>query len=242
MFDHVVMIDYASTDRSIEIIKALAPHWEIRPSRNALFDACAVDAEVMSIETEFDEYWKTALNTTEFIVMPNLDLKGFLEKLEARQCYAIKCHGILLVDRIEDMNTPIDDTPLLFQRRWGTAETPGHGGSRHRLIHKHAHGHYSCGRHDSRVVPVLEWVPDELYCIWFGWAPYAHIKQRKLQIQYKMPADSILRGMGVEHGIHDEEHLECVFRQWNARAYDLYGDSSFRQVMESCKANYPTRS
>src|SRR6516164_5807036 len=29
LFDHGVLIDYTSTDRSVEIIHELAPHWEV---------------------------------------------------------------------------------------------------------------------------------------------------------------------------------------------------------------------
>lgn len=53
LFDHGVLIDYASTDRSLEIIRELAPSWEVRPSANPWFDARDCDAEVMTIEREF---------------------------------------------------------------------------------------------------------------------------------------------------------------------------------------------
>ena len=55
LFDHGVLLDYASTDQSVEIIRALAPRWEVRPSRNQWFDARDADAEVMEVEREFAE-------------------------------------------------------------------------------------------------------------------------------------------------------------------------------------------
>src|SRR5262245_52269241 len=79
MFDRGVMIDYASTDNSVDVIRQLAPHWEIRQSRNHYFEAVAVDLEVMDIETAC-EGWKMALNTTEFLLHP--DLRGFLREFE----------------------------------------------------------------------------------------------------------------------------------------------------------------
>ena len=106
MFDHGVMINYGSTDRSVKIIKELAPHWEIRQTRNQFFDAPLVDQEVMSIEREFRCCWKMALNTTEFLVMPGLDLKRTLRRFMAIYPYsfALCAHGMQMIDRPEDMN------------------------------------------------------------------------------------------------------------------------------------------
>ena len=50
IFDHGVMIDYHSTDRSVEIIKSICPAWEIVTSRNNDFQADNIDTEVMEIE------------------------------------------------------------------------------------------------------------------------------------------------------------------------------------------------
>ena len=72
IFDHGIMIDYASNDRSVEIIKEICPTWEIRPSRNEYFDPGPIDQEVMDIERELTG-WRIALNVTEFLY-GNLDL------------------------------------------------------------------------------------------------------------------------------------------------------------------------
>ena len=47
LFDHGILIDYASTDASHEVIREYAPHWEVRLSRNAQFYSVAIDREVM---------------------------------------------------------------------------------------------------------------------------------------------------------------------------------------------------
>ena len=54
IFDHGVMIDYHSTDRSREIIKEICPTWEVVTSRNLDFQADNIDTEVMDIEREID--------------------------------------------------------------------------------------------------------------------------------------------------------------------------------------------
>src|SRR5437879_6505612 len=73
LFNHGILLDYASTDRSREIIQEFAPRWEVRPSRNAWFDAQDADAEVMEIE-RCCEGWKIVLNTTEFLLCEELPL------------------------------------------------------------------------------------------------------------------------------------------------------------------------
>ena len=72
IFDHGVLIDYHSTDASVEICRELVPHWEIVPSENATFAARLCDFEVMKHEQRFPDAWKLALNTTEFFVAPGL--------------------------------------------------------------------------------------------------------------------------------------------------------------------------
>ncbi|PFY55127.1 hypothetical protein COL52_26315, partial [Bacillus toyonensis] len=62
LFDHGILINRGSTDRSVEICKLFAPHWEIRDSKVLEFDAVLVDQEVMNIEKEITG-WKMVLNT-----------------------------------------------------------------------------------------------------------------------------------------------------------------------------------
>ena len=46
MFDAATIIDYASTDDSLDIIRTLAPEWRIVRSQNVDFDANDADFEV----------------------------------------------------------------------------------------------------------------------------------------------------------------------------------------------------
>ena len=66
-FDHGVLFNYDSTDRSVEIIKDICPTWEIKTSKNRVFDAALVDKEIMEFEPSI-EGWKICLNVTEFLV------------------------------------------------------------------------------------------------------------------------------------------------------------------------------
>ena len=67
IFDHGVMIDYHSTDRSVEIIRELCPTWDIVTSRNPNFQADTIDTEVNDIEAGIDG-WKICLNVTEQLI------------------------------------------------------------------------------------------------------------------------------------------------------------------------------
>ena len=56
MFAHGILIDYHSTDQSVAIIRDLCPTWDVRTSRNTMFQAVLVDEEVMEIEAGVGGY------------------------------------------------------------------------------------------------------------------------------------------------------------------------------------------
>ena len=66
-FDYGLMINYKSTDRSVEIINEICPEWQVVDSVNPEFSAAEVDDEVMYYEEQIPG-WKIALNVTEFLV------------------------------------------------------------------------------------------------------------------------------------------------------------------------------
>ncbi len=78
LFDHGILINRGSTDRSVEICRQFAPNWEVRDSKVPEFDAILVDQEVMDIEKEVNG-WKMVLNTTEFLCC--LDKEAFFYHL-----------------------------------------------------------------------------------------------------------------------------------------------------------------
>ena len=66
MFDELIVIDYNSTDKSLEICKSIWPDCKIMKTRNAFFDAHKIDVEFMDIENGIKGI-KIVLNTTEFL-------------------------------------------------------------------------------------------------------------------------------------------------------------------------------
>ena len=66
-FDYGLMINYASTDRSVEIINKICPDWKVVDSVNKEFAAKDCDEEVEHYEKRISG-WKICLNITEFLV------------------------------------------------------------------------------------------------------------------------------------------------------------------------------
>lgn len=243
MFDDVVMLDYDSTDSSVEIIKKLAPHWQIRKSRNRYFEPAPTDHEVMDVELEFEGYWKMCLNITEFIVMPELNLKKFIaDALEKRpDTTCISSRGAWMVDAPEDADKPVcSNTPLYAQRLRGNLG----GTNRNRILHKMPHGAYSDGRHSTHLKKIDSneiFSKDLFYCLWYGWSPYCDsLRKRKMQIKNKMhPNDTRTNPNDVyNHMIPDLENLAMRFRAVQGECYDLSTNSDFNDLIQSCPKSF----
>jgi hypothetical protein len=117
-FDHGIIIDYNSTDRTRDIIKEICPTWQIIQSRNKEFGALDADLEVMSIEkaiqNQYPRTWMIALNVTEFLIGDT----NKLELIEPRT--RILVNGSLMVDSCENKFIEPDKTvPLIRQRYFG---------------------------------------------------------------------------------------------------------------------------
>jgi hypothetical protein len=226
LFDRGILIDYGSTDRSLDIIRELAPRWEVRPTVNAWFDARDIDAEVMAVEREIAG-WKVVLNTTEFLLSHDLGL--FIRWLEK---YRPDLRGIwpfdlAIVDPLPQCDAEVTDAPLYFQRHWGYHPR----GGRSRLLHCHPDGRYAAGRHSS------DWlrkdVDDSLFIVWFGWSPMRYVRGRKLQIQKRISARDRAEGLGRQH-LLSAESLEANYRKEAAHAYDLLAaHAPYRQLLQS---------
>ena len=119
LFDHGVLIDYHSTDRSVEICRDLVPRWDVVTSENSHFSGILCDFEVMKHEQRFADCWKIALNTTEFLVAPKLEEMQRL--VLANDMTGIRLPGAIMVDGAPG-NPPDRDRPLTEQKRTGIWE------------------------------------------------------------------------------------------------------------------------
>ena len=202
IFDHAILINHRSTDRSFDIIKEMAPEWDVIDSSLKEFDALLTDFEVEKVEEKI-RGWKVCLNTTEFLVG---SLKEVISKYSSLGIKSIYPRAMVMVDN--EPGTQLDPKlSLLNQKPFGIPDnilynflirgmrldqlTKGickpswrHVG-RSRLIHCNRIGGYTVGRHGwiHQAVPI-----DELTICWFGFSPWNEDNiHRKLEIQKKLP-------------------------------------------------------
>ena len=198
-FNHGIMINYASTDNSISIIKQICPDWTVINSRNQFFDAKLIDDEVSDIESTVSG-WKTCLNTTEFLVGDYSLMNNTLNQEITVPCF-------IMVDA-EPEFLPSYNKPLIEQKYPGIHY---HGrdplSRRPRLIHNKTRVDYPLGRHYP------DFNTDKLKVLWYGWSPFNNRSLgRKLQIQNRIPESDKARGFGSQH-IADENKLNQIFRK-----------------------------
>jgi len=238
LFDEGVLIDYNSTDDSVEICKTLAPQWRLVTSRNEMFGAKDCDNEVMDYEAEYDGYWKVALNTTEFLVMSSFN--EYTEAVEQHHegVVGFRAHGIHMMDPPHFASTPLmRRQPLVLQRHWGF-DLPGTG--RDRIIHKAPNGDYDTGRHNTFLKNILGY-GNEVYVLWFGWSPWPQVKNRKLQIKTKIPQEDKDLGLGMEHLIPPDD-MDEYFEKFSPTSRDLMQDPDYSntwQLMMKNLYNWP---
>jgi Glycosyl transferase family 2 len=221
LFDHGVLIDYASTDRSRDIIRQFAPSWEVRPSRNSMFESIAIDREVMDIEKEV-RGWKMCLNVTEFVM--HHDLRLHLEQFEKRhpEAAGMVTTGFIIQDAPDQVGVPLEDrAPLWEQRHFGCPEPdPGNRNCvlRRRLLHRSREGRYTPGRHSNGVSAVAD---PPLFLFWYGWCPLELKKQRNRSTSPLVPESHLKRGWGTHHTLSDDEITEAWRTKYLPRCHDL---------------------
>jgi hypothetical protein len=207
IFDHGVLIDYHSTDESVDICRELVPNWEIVPSENTSFAALLCDFEVMKHESRFPDAWKLALNTTEFFVAPGL---AKMERLLLQHdLTGVRLPGAIMVDT-EPHIAPDPSQPLTLQKRSGIWEDemdfkglaiPGLTfPTRSRLYHRYKIGAYTPGRHSSHLPRQCNGSRELGSIRWYGFSPWTDaFKARKLQISGRRDSFDIKNGFGAQH-------------------------------------------
>lgn len=194
IFDHGVMIDYHSTDRSREIIKELCPTWDIVTSRNPNFQADQIDTEVEELERGIDG-WKICLNVTELMIGDYSILDDTSGQYLLPSLFIVDCDRDQIVTH---------DLPLYKQKTSGFAfDTQQNflerrARSVHNIpVHYPAQSTVDCmapGRHFNSANT------DKLVIFYYGWCPFDEFGiARKLQIQTQIPLVDRQRGWGYHH-------------------------------------------
>ena len=217
IFDHGIMIDYHSTDRSAAIIKDFCPTWEVRTSRNSDFSPQPVDDEVMEIEATL-EGWRVCLNATEFLFGNYARMD---EDLTAKQIFLGQWMFVDMERREEPFYLNVN-LPLYQQRWWGYGivndfsrnQPYGSVPRAPRSLHNHTLRYPTTGRHypnNSQTHP-------DLTIFYYG---YASLEQgsinRKMQIQTQCPSG----GSGSNHQFTFEQLMDRFRKEQQPMSRDL---------------------
>jgi hypothetical protein len=183
IFDHGIIINYQSTDKSMDIVKSICPTWEIIESRNNTFDAVGIDSEVMDIEKSISGY-KIALNVTEFL-MVTTDLRNLLNPIGEYN------YPIFTVTALSEKNNyypnSLSELYNNFERINTNFRCPS--SDIFRYLHSYETGKYHPGRHICDN-PLSEKLP--IIIVWFGCYPWNNeLINRKLQIDTRVPESNI---------------------------------------------------
>jgi Glycosyl transferase family 2 len=226
IFDHGILINKGSTDRSVELCKLFAPHWEVRDSMYTGFDALATDSEVMKIEQEVDG-WKMILNTTEFLCFSNKEkFWASLTDLGERMYWI---EGMVMVDDPDySYQDPNYEMPLVKQRHHGYLPNEWRLWPRGRFIHNHQYGSYTAGRHSTTHKFMT--YPPLAFILWFGFSPWNDaIRKRKLQIGPTLSESSKGANMGTHHVITPEQ-LEDWYKDLANGTRDLRSTTEYQNI------------
>jgi len=189
MFDEIIVIDYNSTDKSIEICKNICPKCKIITTVNNYFGAKEIDEEFMSIENNIEGI-KIVLNTTEFLFCEKTITDLFIDNtrpvsyaVTAISPYSIKSYNI---NNNYELFTNLFNDDVVYHHDRGT-----------RNIHNFRNGNYTIGRHGTNNISVPT---SKAHIIWMGYYPMNdNLLKRKLQIKQNIPQKDINCGFGFHH-------------------------------------------
>ena len=220
IFDHGVMIDYHSTDRSVEIIRELCPTWDIITSRNPDFQADNCDAEVNDIERQIDG-WKICLCMPEMLIGDYTVLDDTPKQLLVPT--------IFFVDTDREQ-TVTYDRPLYEQKTWGFSFRDSQRDfleRRSRSIHN-VPVQYPLSSTMECMAPGRHYNyynTEDLVVFYYGWCPFDEgTLARKLQIQTQIPWIDRQRGWGFHHITNKETLTYRLENEFIPRARDLTED------------------
>jgi len=190
LFDHGIVVDYNSTDKSIEIIRQYCPTWEIITTKNKAFGAIEIDKEFMELEKNISGY-KIVLNTTEFL-LSKIDIRTVLPNIK-NQYIEIESLNFLSTKDNYYPNTLND----LFSGIEYISTVSGKLKRSPRYLHSYESGNYRLGRHNASY-PITLQIP--AYIGWFGFYPWNDkIIERRLQIKNQIPESDKKVGYSYHH-------------------------------------------
>ena len=196
MFDDIIIINYYSTDKSMEICKNICPNCKIINTRNQNFGTIDIDNEFMDIECRIEGI-KIVLNTTEFLI-PECPIKDLFKDVSGRISYSINA-----ISPYSSNNYDIKNYNELFSNLFNP-DIKYHNDRGVRQLHNCVNGNYKHGRHETYNYTIPN---NKAHIIWFGFYPMNEIiLQRKLQVKTYIPQSDIDRRYGFQH-FYDREKM-----------------------------------
>jgi UDP-glucose 4-epimerase len=195
MFDEIIVIDYNSTDNSMDICKSICPDCKIIKTRNKYFGAVDIDTEFMDIENSIEGI-KIVLNTTEFLFCE----KPIRDLFNTEQVsYAVNA-----VSPYSKLSYTINNNYELFNNLFND-DVVYHHDRGTRQLHNFSNGNYTVGRHTTNNICVPT---SDVHIIWMGYYPMNNnLMKRKLQIQENIPQGDKDIGFGYHHLFSKDEVL-----------------------------------
>lgn len=225
IFDHGIMIDYHSTDRSVDIIREICPSWDIITSRNPDFQADMIDVEVNDLEAGI-EGWKICLNVTEQLI-------GDYSVIDDNGPNTILVPSIFMVDTEYRTRVANPDVPLYKQYYNGFSfKDSGQAFLERRSRRLHCtKDPYPTASTPDCMAPGRHYnfySTDKLAVLYYGWCPFDQNQlNRKLQIQTQIPLIDRQRGWGFHHITNAETLTYRLETEFIPRARDLTNDINY---------------
>ena len=203
IFDHGIIIDYWSTDKSVEICKQICPTWEVRTTKNPHFGAIEIDQEFMEIEASLEGI-KVVLNTTEFLYVTKPLQEIFSESITPEEpLLSLSACAYGPYSMVEENPTSLLELHTCLLQEDVRYEFQYYRGRRQ--VHNHPTGNYGLGRHSTRNTC---FETQKLAIVWLGYYPWNQkLIDRKLQVKTHIPESDKHQGYSWHH-FHDLAKLE----------------------------------
>jgi hypothetical protein len=232
--DEVIFINHQSTDKSLEIIRDnILPGWKVVDSTLNNFDASQTDVEAIYYERSLKTDIKIILNATEFLFADkNWILEWFAEHGPDS---AARVRSISMIDNhfIDgQIQMPLDKY-LWKNINYGSIFNFDDGanfsiGDRlPRFMHSCATIDYDLGRHRLWHNDIRNM--SDAFILWFGFAPWPNVIDRKLQIQQRMPESDKIAHLGIQH-IVDEEKLNEIHSIRVQNSTNLFNNVEYKKI------------
>jgi len=230
-FDYGVIVDYNSTDKSLDVVRELAPNWQIIQSRNLFLDSIECDREIVDIQKslyeKYPDAWIVTLTVTEFLIGNT----NILDEKTDKQKVFIPVYP--MVDSEENyLKEPDPNLSLVQQRTNGihwtnpniicytNLEAGGYFNKDCRCLHNYPVDYLEVqgGRHYSVD---RQFISTEFGILWYFFSPYTEkFINRRLSIKNYASDQDKRKNRGVQHYM-DEDLLYKMFKQHQTYAIDL---------------------